>query len=684
MKGWGSNLGADLRAHKGALLGQIKSLDDLADGAVLSPDDWTRRYSLDAELMGIFRSEELFWQRRGGQNWLLKGDANTAYFQAIANGRRRKCVIPFLRDGDVLLESPEDISSHIYSFYKELFLADLRGGSSLCEDFWPLAEQVSDVDNAELTLPFSSEEVGQAIASMKACSAPGPDGLPVVFFQRFWETVRPVIIPMFHEFYVGTLDMGRMNYGVITLIPKLVGAAEIRQFRPITVINVVARIFAKVCATRLSHVAERIAHPLQSAFLKGRKIHDGILSLHEVVHEMASKGMKGVFLKLDFQKAYDRLDWSFLTGVKQGDPISPLLFNLAVDALAGIVDKARLAGHILGVVGHLIPGGVGLSHLQYADDTMIMVSGSDSDIANHKFLLLCFKEMSVLKINFDKSKVVVLGYSEAEQLRIANNLNCKLATFPILYLGMPLAESRIQVSGFDPLVGRVASRAEPWCGRFTSKGSKSILISSNLASLPMYMMGVYILPKGVHSAFDKELARFFWQAGDGRPKYHMVKWADVCVPKDRGGLSIPASRRMNVALMLRWVWRILHGDGGLWLQLIEAKYLRGLPLLACSLANGSQFWKSIQSIKHEIRLGLRFSVGDGSGTQFCLDPWLEGEPLRVRFLRLFAICADPAVLVAASALEDGWHVAFRRPLGPAEVRNGNYYWQCLPSDLGGS
>ncbi|KAE8787303.1 retrotransposon protein [Hordeum vulgare] len=198
-------------------------------------------------------------------------------------------------------------------------------------------------------------------------------------------------------------------------------------------------------------------------------------------------------------------------GVKQGDPISPLLFNLAVDALAGILDKARLAGHIQGVVGHLIQGG-GVSHLQYVDDTMIMVSGSDSDIANLKFLLLCFEEMSGLKINFDKSEVVVLGYFEAEQHRIADNLNCKLASFPISYLGMPLAESRILVSGFNPLVGRVASRAEPWCGRLTSKGSKSILISSNLASLPMYMMGMYILPEGVHNAFDKELARFFWQA----------------------------------------------------------------------------------------------------------------------------------------------------------------------------
>ncbi|KAE8775676.1 Heparanase-like protein 2 [Hordeum vulgare] len=130
---------------------------------------------------------------------------------------------------------------------------------------------------------------------------------------------------------------------------------------------------------------------------------------------------------------------------------------------------------------------------------------------------------------------------------------------------------------------------------------------------------------------------------------------------------------MNVALMLRWVWRILQGDGGLWLQLIEAKYLWGSPLLEGSLANGSQFCKSIQGIKNVIRLGLQVSVGNGSGTQFWLDPWMDGEPLRLHFSTLFAICDDPAVLVSASALEDGWHVAFPRPLGPAKVQD----WELL-------
>jgi hypothetical protein len=118
--------------------------------------------------------------------------------------------------------------------------------------------------------------------------------------------------------------------------------------------------------------------------------------------------------------------------------------------------------------------------------------------------------MSGLKINFDKSEVVVMGFDPEEQQWIADNLNCRLASFPVNYLGMPIRDTRILIKDLDPLVGRVKSKAEPWRGKFTSKGSKTVLINSCLASLPMYAMGLYLLPEGVHGDFDKELSRFFW------------------------------------------------------------------------------------------------------------------------------------------------------------------------------
>ena len=108
-----------------------------------------------------------------------------AYFHAIANGRLRRCSIPCLWVRDQLLEAPTALSAHIYSFYKELFAAGPRSGVSLSRDLWPVGARVSDRENVELTLPFSQVEVVDAIMGTKANSAPGPDGLPVVFFQKF-------------------------------------------------------------------------------------------------------------------------------------------------------------------------------------------------------------------------------------------------------------------------------------------------------------------------------------------------------------------------------------------------------------------------------------------------------------------------------------------------------------------
>ena len=150
---------------------------------------------------------------------------------------------------------------------------------------------------------------------MNPSSAPGPDGLPVKFFQTFWHAIKPEVMALFEEFYVGTIDLHCLNYGIISLIPKVPGASDIRQFCPITVINVIFRILAKGYANRVAPSADRITHPDQSAFIQGRYILDGVLVFHEVLHEVKSKNLKAVFVKIYFHKAYDTVSWSFLQEV---------------------------------------------------------------------------------------------------------------------------------------------------------------------------------------------------------------------------------------------------------------------------------------------------------------------------------------------------------------------------------
>ncbi|KAE8817311.1 hypothetical protein D1007_04999 [Hordeum vulgare] len=189
---------------------------------------------------------------------------------------------------------------------------------------------------------------------------------------------------LFEEFYVGSIDLSRLNFGNITLIPKVAGAFDIRQFWPITVINVIFRILAKGYADRVTLLADCITHPNQSAFIQGRFIADGVLVFHEVLHKVRTRRQRMVFLKIDIHKAYDTISRAFLRkvllrkgfddrwvtrvmqmvssrrtavningeagpyfptlcGVRQGDPFSPFLFNMVVDTLAVILDKDKAA-----------------------------------------------------------------------------------------------------------------------------------------------------------------------------------------------------------------------------------------------------------------------------------------------------------------------------------------------------
>jgi hypothetical protein len=155
-------------------------------------------------------------------------------------------------------------------------------------------------------------------------------------------------------------------------------------------------------------------------------------------------------------------------GLRQGDPLSPQLFNFMAEAISVMLTKACEAGHIAGVVSHLIPGGI--SHLQYADDTLILIQYNEQQISNLEFLLTCFEEMPGLKINYHKSEVMVMGQTPEIMQRVADMLNCKLGEFPFVYLGLPIADRKLTMDQWMFLVQKLGIRIESWLGRFLSSG----------------------------------------------------------------------------------------------------------------------------------------------------------------------------------------------------------------------
>jgi hypothetical protein len=99
---------------------------------------------------------------------------------------------------------------------------------------------------------------------------------------------------------------------IITLIPKIENATKFQQYRPICILNVSFKIFTKVGTNRLNKVAKTVVSPTQTAFMPGRNIMEGVVILHETIHELHTKKANGVIFKIDFEKAYDKVKWSFL------------------------------------------------------------------------------------------------------------------------------------------------------------------------------------------------------------------------------------------------------------------------------------------------------------------------------------------------------------------------------------
>lgn len=172
----------------------------------------------------------------------------------------------------------------------------------LKENFWNRRPRLSIEDLNSLAKPFK-EEIFQVIENLEVDAAPGPNGFGGDFFKNFWHIIKEDIYKMFKDFHEAEVDMQRLNFGVIMLIPKIRDASSIKQYRPICLLNADFKIFTKVLTNRLSAVPKGLIGGNQTGFLKNWNILEGVVILHEVVHELKSKKKKSLLLKIDFEKA---------------------------------------------------------------------------------------------------------------------------------------------------------------------------------------------------------------------------------------------------------------------------------------------------------------------------------------------------------------------------------------------
>jgi mannosylglycoprotein endo-beta-mannosidase len=192
--------------------------------------------------------------------------------------------------------------------------------------------------------------------------------------------------------------------------------------------------------------------------------------------------------------------------VRQGDPFSPFLFNIAAEGLAKMIAQAQEAKLVTGLVPHLIENGVVI--LQYVDDTILLIQDDMEQIIHMKLILYMVEAMSGLKINFLKSEIMMVLHDDEKKMIYSNIFGCQLGDWPIKYLGVPVCGTR--VSDVDYLSDKLVKKLDGWVGHSSSIGGRFSLIQSSLSSTLIYHMSMYLLPLTNLEKMTKIIRKFFW------------------------------------------------------------------------------------------------------------------------------------------------------------------------------
>lgn len=358
---------------------------------------------LRQELEGTLYQEEVYWYQRSREDWICSGDKNTKFYHATANIKKvRKRTEQLMSDDGEWIEDENMIKNLIRDHFKSIFTQEVsQDTTDVSRDNYPKINQdLWDRANAE----FSSEDIKRAMFDMAPFKAPGPDGFHAGFYQKEWNTVGQSVIEQARSFFrTGDMPEG-LNDTLISLVPKVNIPEKASQFRPISLCNVGYKVITKAMANRIKEIMRKLVGQEQSSFVPDRQIVDNIIVYQEVMHSMRKKdgNKKMMALKIDLEKAYDRLSWDFIRdtlkeagfnddwirnimacitttrlgilwngeqldwivpsrGIRQGDALSPYIFVLCIERLCHKIREAVNQGRWKGV--KLSRYGPTLSHL---------------------------------------------------------------------------------------------------------------------------------------------------------------------------------------------------------------------------------------------------------------------------------------------------------------------------------
>ncbi|XP_010229804.1 uncharacterized protein LOC104582150 [Brachypodium distachyon] len=629
----------------------VLRLNEAQDHQPLSPLEFYFRKALKIRVLGLAAVERARRRQASRHVWLKEGDANTRFFHVKINVRRGKNFLHQIGTPSDIHVSNEDKATALFQHFDDsLGRTAPRTHTLAWQDLHLPRLPLAGIDN-----PFSLSEIWEAVKASPTEKAPGPDGFTGTFYRRCWSVIKFDILAAFHHLHRlagGNLDA--LNTALICLIPKRDQVVTIGDLRPISLIHSFAKLFAKVLARRLTPLMGDLISHAQSAFIKTRCIHDNFLFVRNAACALHRAKKLALLIKLDFAKAFESVSWEYLLelmfhlgfptrwrdwismlfssasssvilngstgdkffhrrGLRQGVPLSPLLFILDIDPLQRILLRATE----MGALSSLPLQCVSLRASLYADDAIVFINPSRPDLQMLLSILDAFGTATGLRVNLAKCSIALIRCTNIDLDDVLQPFLGEHVDFPIRYLGLPLSLCRLRLAHVQPILDRARTRLAGWRGKWINADRRRALVSSVLSSLPIYAMTALRLPRCFISALDKVRRRFIWgideeEAAGGKCK---VSWGKVCSPLDNGGLGLLNLDIFGRALRLRWLWFEWTAPTRPWV---------GMPT-PCDNQEHALFTAVTVA-----------SIGDGLMASFWDSNWIGGAPLRISFPLLFA------------------------------------------------
>ena len=465
--------------------------------------------------------------------------------------------------------------------------------------------KLSETEANALEGNISLEEAGIVLRNMKNGKSPGTDGFTVEFFKFFWRDIGHFVVRSINEGFRNKIMSTTQREGVIVCIPKGDKPREyLKNWRPISLLNVVYKIGSASIANRIKTVLPKLIHEDQSGFVQERYIGDNIRLLYDMIHYLQEKKKPGLLVSIDFEKAFDSIDWSFMKkvlasfgfgndimqwisafyndikstvivngriskhikierGCRQGDPISPYLFILCAEILACRIREDRE------IKGIEIDDTV-FKVSQFADDTAFLLNDDQRSFENLFRQLDSYADISGLKLNHGKTSNIWLGSKRNSLIKWLPHLNMTWnpPKFKILGIWFTNNLENMDSLNYDEKFYEVQKLLAIWLQRTNTPIGRTAVLKSLILSKLIYLW--ILLPNPPNNTLKKlqsDIFNFVWDKKNDKIKRSI----SIRQIKD-GGINIPHIETYVQSLKLTWMKKLTSEKTHKWKKIILSQH----------------------------------------------------------------------------------------------------------------